>query len=46
MKSCGETNKIKHFSLLGEDNLMKGSKVASVDMSKLEVEYDYDTESE
>jgi len=25
---------------------MKGSKVEAVDMSKLEVEYDYDTESE
>ena len=45
--SCGET---KTFSLIEEASLLKGldkdAKISHYDMSKLEVEYDYDTENE
>ena len=46
-KSTGEE---KSFSLVKEERLLKDldrrSRVSRYDMSKLEVEYDYDTESE
>lgn len=47
VKASGEE---KTFSCVSEDNLMKTldckNKVSQFDMCKLEVEYDYDTESE
>ena len=47
IKSSGES---KHFSLLSEEkfmnNLDRNARVSHFDMSKLEVEYDYDTDRE
>jgi len=46
VKSSGEQKK---FSLLDEEKFMpglNGVRVTQFDMSKLEVEYDYDTEQE
>ena len=47
IKSSGES---KHFSLLSEEKFMsqldRNAKVSHFDMSKLEVEYDYDTDRE
>jgi len=47
VKSTGELRK---FNLLSEEKFMKGldndARVSQFDMNKLEIEYDYDTESE